>query len=246
MIAQFSSQYLPAKVRAQLPGSVQQLLEKDVDADGVLTVIHSDDFKTESGNRPHVSDYDYYLTSNSAKPLHLHFDGEAPHLRTGARVHTHGTLIENELVVANAGDSNFASLPIAAAIAGANQQTIVMMVNFTNNAVQPFNHDQIYATMFTGPQSVSAYYLENSYGKAVLAGDVVGWYTINYAMPTSGGECQNYFQDGNCGRFRRRRIGSKPCTVRTQGLRVSRKIRVLGLQDKAQLEEIRAGMDLWL
>lgn len=59
-------------------------------------------------------------------------------------------------------------------------RTAVVLVNFTNLTTQPWTVQQARTIAFDGPSSVAGYYLETSYGKQTLAGDVFGWITVPY------------------------------------------------------------------
>lgn len=58
--------------------------------------------------------------------------------------------------------------------------TAVVLINFTNDQSQPWTPAQARSIVFDGPTSVAAFYLEASYGKQTLAGDVFGWWTVPY------------------------------------------------------------------
>jgi hypothetical protein len=74
------------------------------------------------------------------------------------------------------------------------REVAVVLVNFQNDTSQPFTASQARSVIFTNPNSVSAYYAEQSVGSVSLTGklrpdgDVFGWYTI----PSSNNPC-NYF-----------------------------------------------------
>src|SRR6185369_16218635 len=55
------------------------------------------------------------------------------------------------------------------------QQTLVILINFQDNATIPYTAATAQSVTFT---SASHYYLENTYGQASLTGLVTGWYTI--------------------------------------------------------------------
>jgi len=55
------------------------------------------------------------------------------------------------------------------------QQTLVILVNFADNATQPYTVATAQSVVFT---TTSNFDLENSYGQTWLTGTVVGWYTI--------------------------------------------------------------------
>jgi len=60
------------------------------------------------------------------------------------------------------------------------RQTAVILLNFTNDASQPWTPSQVSDVMFAQTDSVNAYYKETSYGSTSFAGSVFGWVTIPY------------------------------------------------------------------
>lgn len=69
-----------------------------------------------------------------------------------------------------------------------NKRIAVIMFNFSNDNSQPFTKESIEQAVFTSSNSVSNYYLENSYNQLFLSGDVYGWYTV----PSTNEKC-DYF-----------------------------------------------------
>lgn len=70
--------------------------------------------------------------------------------------------------------------PARAADPSARSERIgVVLVNFRNNAVQPFSPADARAWTFTDDRSVSAYYREVSEDRVALGGDVYGWLTLD-------------------------------------------------------------------
>ena len=53
-----------------------------------------------------------------------------------------------------------------------------MLVNFSNDASQPYTPEFAAGVAFNNTNSVAAYYAASSYGQLTLTGDVFGWYTI--------------------------------------------------------------------
>lgn len=80
--------------------------------------------------------------------------------------------------------------PRAAAIAPGPRKTGVILFNFSSATGQPWSVAGARSEVFTGAQSASAFYEEESYGTVSLTGDlrpdgdVFGWFTIN--APTGG------------------------------------------------------------
>ncbi len=62
----------------------------------------------------------------------------------------------------------------------ATKTVAVVLFNFTNDQTQPWTALQARGYTFDGPASAAAFYLEASYGKQTLVGDVFGWWTVPY------------------------------------------------------------------
>ena len=65
------------------------------------------------------------------------------------------------------------------------QRLAVFLLNFQNDRSQPWTTDFVRAKYFTSPDSMAAYYHEQSFGKTTITGDVLGWYTL----PTTNESC---------------------------------------------------------
>ena len=104
-------------------------------------------------------------------------------LRQGARVRVSGLRTGNRIAVESAGDiesvqagpglSTQSSQAIFPNTFGA-QRTVVILVNFSNAATQPYSASYARTVM----TSASNFDLENSYGQTWLTADVYGWFTI--------------------------------------------------------------------
>jgi len=189
----FLLEALPPGVTAQLPGFIWPLLERETDVDGTLTVLHVD-------APPGTTDRDetrYELTTDAdgGSSYHIRFDGVAPiALTTGTKAKVHGVVLDEELVVsagAQGGKSGVSVTSQGSTVPSTGaQNTIVMMINFSNSASQPWSASSIDQLVFSGSQSSAAYYRENTFGSLEIGGDVVGWYTL----PITNANC-----DGNYG-----------------------------------------------
>jgi hypothetical protein len=131
----------------------------------------------------------YFLNTGNGR-LSIRFADKPPRsVFSGDHVHVRGTPGGEELIVASGDDvqilaldsstttstsTTFSTFPMPKYTFGA-QKTLVMLVNFQDNAIQPWTTDEI-RTMVFG--TVSNYLLENSYRQTWLTGDVAGWYTI--------------------------------------------------------------------
>jgi hypothetical protein len=71
------------------------------------------------------------------------------------------------------------------AVASASRRVAVVLVNFADSPTQPVTADQVRTTMFTGSQSVNAYYQDVSDGSLGVTGDVLGWFTVARPSATS-------------------------------------------------------------
>ena len=52
------------------------------------------------------------------------------------------------------------------------------MLNFKNDRREPYSAEKLDSMMFSGKKSLRNYYLENSYGKLGISGDVFGWVNL--------------------------------------------------------------------
>lgn len=158
---------LTADQRASLPNEAADLLEQDTAQDGELEVYHVDD---RDASR---SGYRYFLKTQRGR-LSLHFADAAPSLPTGTRVHVHGVRVGDALALGGGNSvKQVAPAPVASTIGA--QRTLVILVNFQDNAAQPYTPVDAQAVVFG---TTSNFFLENSYQQTWLSGDVVGWFTI--------------------------------------------------------------------
>jgi hypothetical protein len=162
---------LPRKVRASLPPAAQALVEDDADEEGDLEVLHED--------HPTGGRYRYHLKTDRER-LSLHFAADAPGLATGARVRVRGKRVQQALALGPTATS-VQALAQALPNTFGEQRTLVILVNFQNNATQPYTVDDARAVVFG---TTSSFDMENSYRQTWLSGDVVGWYTIPLSSTT--------------------------------------------------------------
>jgi Gametolysin peptidase M11 len=159
---------LTADERADFPSQAAAFLEQDAQEEGELEVYHVDH------NDPALSKYIYFLKTPKGK-LALHFAVEPPSLPTGTKVRVHGVKIDNVLALDGGGGTvqQIAAAPVANTLGA--QHTLVILVNFQDDPVQPYTVAEAQAMMFA---TTSDFFFENSYHQAWLNGDVVGWFTI--------------------------------------------------------------------
>ncbi|MGR8981716.1 MAG: NEW3 domain-containing protein, partial [Gammaproteobacteria bacterium] len=146
--------------------------------------------------------YVYLLTTDSGEQYSVHFAKEMPDVLSGARVKAKGLVLygikakdAGETAGAMAVDDGNGGLVLLAAPGGKNsgsggstttttslpntlgaQQTLVILVNFYDNATQPYTPATAQNVIF---DTVSKFYLEASYQQTSVTGDVKGWFTIN-------------------------------------------------------------------
>ena len=158
---------LPAALRATLPSAVGAYLEQDAVQDGDLEVYHVDHADVSLGG------YRYFLKTQEGR-LSLHFAELAPSLPTGTRIRVHGIRIDNTIALGGGKSvKQVAAAPVPSTIG--DQRTLVILVNFQDNAAQPYTLVDAQAVVFG---VTSNFFLENSYQQTWLSGDVVGWFTI--------------------------------------------------------------------
>jgi len=166
---------IPASVAATMPASVQALLEKETDADGELQVAYED---SSYGATLH------HFLNTGGQRLELKFAENTPsHLVTGAKVHVHGTLVGSGLALSSGTSTSSFQVTQAAPLANAfgAQATLVMLVNFQDNATQPFTVQDAQNAVFS---AASNFWMENSVQQTWITGDVAGWYTLPISSAT--------------------------------------------------------------
>jgi hypothetical protein len=130
-----------------------------------------------------TSRFRYFLESNGER-FELYFRAGAPtHLLTGSPVRVSGLRADHEIAVDSPsadveslfGPTSAMVSPLVVSGTFGVQRTAVMLVNFSNNAAQPYTPAQATPLFFT---TTSNWDFENSYGQTSLTGSVFGWYTI--------------------------------------------------------------------
>ena len=158
---------LPAELRAALPAEAAPFLEQEVTEEGDLEVYHVD------YQDPALDHYEYALSTRSGR-LALYFADMPADAVTGAHVHVTALKLDGALLAAS-GDSMTVGKAAALPNTLGAQKTLTMLVNFSDNPVQPFSVASAQSTMFS---TVSSYWYENSYQQTTLTGDVTGWLTV--------------------------------------------------------------------
>lgn len=175
---------LPASFRRGFPAALRRYLEEEIDVDGTLEILHED--RAQGGR------YIYKIES-LGQEFSLHFKKEPPtHLISGARVRVRGVRLNNAIAL----ESSRSAVETLAAVAPdtlSGQNTLVILVNFRNYPVQPYDADFAAQLILN---TTSNFFYESSYQQTFLNGVVKGWYTIDMDIPTSDAAC-NYSQISN-------------------------------------------------
>jgi hypothetical protein len=156
---------VPGKIRASMPASVRAHVELEADLDGEIEVLHED----------HATGGRYHYNLHSAQgQVSLHFAKDEPdHLATGAHIRAKGVQLDQALALDGSGSIQLVTSAVANTFGA--QKTLVILVNFTDLATQPYTVASAQAGAFA---ATSTFDMENSYGQTWLTGDVVGWFTI--------------------------------------------------------------------
>jgi len=137
----------------------------------------------------------YSLKRSDGTRVPLQFVKEPPtHLLSGAHVRASGQMSGGSLILysgstnvkqtttTTAGDAtgtSTTSIPVPNTLGA--QSTLVILVNFQDDAIQPYAVADVQNALFTAANN---FITENSYGQTSIIGDVVGWYTIPASVTT--------------------------------------------------------------
>jgi len=191
-----ASAHLGVQQNSGAAAESQSALHKTVRVDGELEIRHEDLTDGKSRNL-------YFVKRADGVRVPLAFTKEPPtHLLTGDQVRADGEVSGSGLLLysgstslsktkgsttttttTTAGDatstSSASSIPLPNTLGA--QSTLVILVNFSDSAVQPYTAVDARNTFFT---TASNFFMENSYGQTSITGDVVGWYTIPASIST--------------------------------------------------------------
>jgi Gametolysin peptidase M11/NPCBM-associated, NEW3 domain of alpha-galactosidase len=157
---------------------------QQVQLEGELEIVHQD-YKDGHGK------FVYTLKQADGTRVPLRFVKHPPtHLLTGDHVRANGQLSGGSLILYSgstnltkttgvSGTTTTSSIP-APNTFGA-QSTLVIVVNFQDDVIQPFTTAVVQSTFFGTSNN---FFAENSYQQTSLTGDVVGWYTIPDSVTT--------------------------------------------------------------
>ena len=147
---------------------------------GELAVLHTD-------GEPGGGSTDSYALATASGEVEVLFTGAHPtYALEGSVVQLEGTRTpDGSLHVDLAADPGALSVLASGGNGGEQlavtsaRNVLVMLVNFSDNRVQPYTAAQATAGMFGATGSVDALYRDSSYGLLDLTGEVRGWYELN-------------------------------------------------------------------
>jgi hypothetical protein len=168
---------------------------QQVQLEGQLEIMYQDDFK---GGRSKLL---YSLKKSDGTRVPLQFQKDPPrNFLTGDHVSVSGQMSGGSLILysgstnvkqtgggggggtTTSGDatgSTTTSIPVPNTFGA--QYALIILVNFQDNAVQPYDITTAQNVFFG---TASDFILENSYQQTSTTGDVVGWYTIPVSITT--------------------------------------------------------------
>jgi len=157
-------------------GSTGLIPGSTIKAEGVLAVIHGDDFA--QGRSIHT----VVLHGDNGRDTPVRFSGPPPAL--GARISVVGTVgadggIDSAETVSAMG---IASTPLAAT---GSQNAIFILVKFLDSGALPFTQADVQAVAVSNSNSVAHYYPEVSFGKETLNVAVTPWVTAQMNTSTT-------------------------------------------------------------
>ena len=149
------------------------------DVDGTLEVLVEDH---ADGARIH-----HFLDTNRGRMRLRDAAGseQLAGLTTGTRIRARGRWAQDGTLELNPGGGSVTTMALASSTTFGQQRVAVIMVNFQDNAAQPYAWTHAHDVTFN---QTNAFVVENSYGQTSLVGDVFGWFTI----PMSSGVCDPY------------------------------------------------------
>jgi len=167
---------LPSDLTQHVPPAVAAIVEQRVRLRGQAEVTIEDG---------HTYSKIHYGLKIAGKRLELHFSDHAPkNLVTGVIVQVDGVQIGEQVVTNSTSTTTSTTGSAAVSNSFGAQKTVVVLVNFKDEAIQPVTQAYVYGLMFTNPYSVNNYWLENSFQQTWSTGDVVGWFTIPVSYTT--------------------------------------------------------------
>ncbi|MEP6601937.1 MAG: hypothetical protein ABJB49_09010, partial [Nitrospirota bacterium] len=154
---------MPEHSRTGLHPKIQAHVEEALSAEGTLQILHED---RDQGSR-----YLHFLWAGPDTRYALHFASKPRALKTGDHVQVTGLHLNGALALSG---SNMTVLAAALPNTLGAQKTLMILVNFQDNAAQPYSPTEALSVLST----TSGFDMENSYQQTWLTSDVAGWFTI--------------------------------------------------------------------
>lgn len=168
----------------KLPEASRKYIEAPFSGDGELNTFTLDNFDEKT------SHHTYFFKEKNGKTHQLIFEGEAPNVLSGSTFKISGIAIGDFVDIPPQKEN--AQIMHEILPGHTLKKVAVILLNFQDNATQPFTTDYIRQQVFTNTNSTNAFYKESSFGVLGLTGavrtdgDVFGWYTVSY---NSGASC---------------------------------------------------------
>ncbi|MDO8600091.1 MAG: Ig-like domain-containing protein [bacterium] len=175
---------LSGKFLASFSKEVQPYLEQNVTEEGEVEVFHVDGTGPGQPFTDASSKFLYFIKTTKGENLGMYFAENPPtNLETGDHIRVHGLRVNNTLALSSGGTGSVTTLALANPNTFGPQKTLLMLVNFTDKATQPYTVAAAQSVMNT----TSNFDKENSFAQTSLIGvvdaaqpaDVAGWFTIN-------------------------------------------------------------------
>ncbi|MEQ6292129.1 peptidase M11 [Vogesella sp. GCM10023246] len=138
-----------------------------VELEGELEVQHEDDFENKKSRTRH------FLKTESGERYELHFKGDKPHHPSGTKLRVRGAKSGSILYLDSS--SSVQVMALASPSTLGEHKVLVMMVNFQDNATQPFTLADASSVVFT---QTNNFMRENSSQQTWISGNAYGWYTL--------------------------------------------------------------------
>lgn len=174
---------LSGQERSLLPAGVEGLIEKNIELEGTLVSLIEEDFEAPKAV------FKFFLRADDGKRYELRLLPASKPLLSGQRVKVKGIsfgqgiaalpesaggieVLEEEPFYAAI--NNLSTLTESATASNI-KKAVVILFNFQNDTSHPWTKEYVRDIVFN---QANNYYLENSYNKLGLTGDVFGYYTL--------------------------------------------------------------------
>ena len=148
-----------------------------IQVEGILSIIHSDDF--DAGRSSHT----LVIHDDSGRDTAVRFKGPPPAL--GARINVSGVVGADGGIDSAESTSTSTSMPTMTVSTTASQNAIFILVKFLDSGTLPFTQADVQAVAVSNANSVANYFQEVSYGKQLLKITVTPWVTAQMNTSTS-------------------------------------------------------------